>query len=77
MVEEEVFYFSITFKRTTSAFRKKYDNDGRRFDSTSKKKIHKKLHSTYYKQGYNVSRDQIWELIKEQAPQLKHWSRPS
>ena len=35
-----------------------------------KKKIHKKTLRRLFKQGCNVSRDQLWKLIKEQAPQL-------
>ena len=70
MVEEEVLTFEKLLREPNRLLENRDENDGRRVDANFKKKIHKKLHDIYYKQGYNVSRDQLWKLIKEQAPQL-------
>ena len=63
MVEEEVLTFEKLLREPNRLLENIDENDGRRVDSTSKKKILKKLYDIYYNQGYNVSRDQLWKLI--------------
>ena len=70
MVEQEVWTFQKLLREPNRLLENRDENDGRRADSTFKEKIHKKLYDIYYKQGYYVSRDQLWKIMKEQAPQL-------
>ena len=72
MVEEEVLTFEKLLREPNRLLENRDENDGRRVDSTFKKKIHKKLHDIYYKHGA-YTREQNFFLYSEIGYRRSHF----